>query len=90
MQVLKYQLAHVRRQTIKLPVDAEIVAVQPQFEICTLWATTSNPEIVFDRTFVCCFTGDELTSDPDALRYLGTCQFHGGATVVHVFEELKP
>ena len=88
MKVLKYPLAKTGRQTIKLPVDTEIVAVQGQHDLCTLWVKTSNPEIAFDRTFVCAFTGEELTDNPGRLTYLGTCQFHHGGTVVHVFEEV--
>jgi hypothetical protein len=87
VKILKYPLAHMGRQMLRLPADAQIVAVQGQFDLCTIWVRTSTTDLFYDHTFVCAFTGDEL---PDGLKYLGTCQFHGGATVVHVFEEAVP
>jgi hypothetical protein len=85
MKVLKYPLEKKHRQTVMLPADGEIVAVQAQHDCCTVWVQTRSPENITPRAFVCAFTGDEL---PEKLRYRGTCQFHDGSTVVHVYEEL--
>lgn len=87
MRVLKFPLGHTGRQSIQLPAGAKIIAVQGQFDLCHLWVQTTSPGTTERRTFVCAFTGDEIA---DNLQHLGTCQFHHGATVVHVFEEIAP
>ena len=87
MKILKSPLAKLHRQTVRLPAEAKVVAVQDQHDLCTLWVQTDGvARVTNESTFVCAFTGDELD---DNLIYLGTCQFHHGATVVHVFEETQ-
>lgn len=84
MKILKYRLGKGKFPFAVMPVDARIVAVQPQGDLVTIWAEVSGNADYADRHFVCLSTGESI---PEGCSYLGTCQFHSGATVVHVFSQ---
>lgn len=86
-EILKFPLARETIQTVLMPAGAKIIAVQGQHGLCTLWALCPHPAVLppVSRTFVCLPTGAHV--EPH-LQHLGTCQFHHGGTVVHVFEAL--
>lgn len=81
--VLKYPLARMKRQTIKMPAGATILTAMGQHEVGCIWALC-EPGINEVRTLVCINTGKPV---PDGLTYIGTVSIHEGHTIFHVFEE---
>jgi hypothetical protein len=81
----KAQLFACREQLITMPVDAQIVAVQPQDGKIAIWYYTKDQDVKSQRLFFCASSGDDLGEFISAEDYVGTCQFHSGRTVVHVF-----
>ena len=87
MKILKYELAKMERQCIKMPAGAQILSAQEQHELIVLWAL-AEPGINEIRRFACFFTGRDIEPYRGlALHYIDTVQLHHGNTVVHVFEE---
>ncbi len=82
-RILKFPLTHTHRQTIDLPDGAKIVACQPQHGDVTLWALCDIDQPRTPRAVTCVSSGQDIPAD--AGDYVGTCQFHDGHTVVHVF-----
>ena len=80
--ILKYQLA-VGDQLVPMHAGAQVLCVQSQHQIITLWAATNTTRPAVSRHFVVIGTGQTIT--PGDL-YIGTCQTSGGDLVWHVFE----
>lgn len=97
--IYKYQIPAIPgRHKIKFATISDIVAVQPQGEFITLWATV-RPDLLgiktvgeeLTKTFQVVMTGEEFEEVENGVRfYLGTCQFHGGSWVLHVFRIIEP
>lgn len=86
--IWKFPLETTDFQVIRMPSDAEILAVQTQDGVPCIWAmvdTTDPPE---SRIFRIYGTGHPVNADEE-LAYVGTCQLHGGSLVFHIFE-VKP
>lgn len=80
-QVWKYD---VESGSVSMPLGAEILSVQMQRGVITLWALVDPTAPVVTRSFVVVGTGHDL---PDGnLMYRGTVQ--AGTFVWHVFERL--
>lgn len=80
-QVWKYD---VESGSVSMPVGAELLSVQMQRGVITLWALVDPAAPAVHRSFVVVGTGQDL---PDGdLVYRGTIQ--AGAFVWHVFERL--
>ena len=83
------------RHLQKMVEDAEIVSVREQGEMIAIWAIV-DPKmqgIITEgknpiRTFEVVMTGEEFDEREGwaKMRFLGTCQFHGGSFILHVFE----
>lgn len=77
---------------IKMPEDAEALAIQEQAGELCLWAcvNTEEPERMYH--FIGVGTGKPLLpiteGEPTMERYITTRQFMGGALVVHFFEQV--
>lgn len=86
--IYKFHLFIDDDANIVMPVGAQIIAVQGQWDSPQLWAMvdTNAPEEV--RTFCVYGTGHPLPEDPGT--YIGTVQTHGGRFVWHVFELARP
>ena len=80
--VYKYALALADKQTISLPADAEILAIQQQGQELCAWVKVDTDKPERDRTIVICGTGSPI--DSEGMRYVSTVQM--GDMVWHFFE----
>lgn len=89
--IFKYTVALQRadgRVEVSMPRDAQLLDVQVQRETLCLWARVAPDAEMVPRTFAVFGTGHAIDSDAfKSLAYVGTAQLHGGALVLHVFEE---
>lgn len=83
--IYKYDISFSAREVIQMPLDAEVLCVQPQFGMPKLWALVDTQRPIVDRVFCCCPTGAEIYLDK-RMRYINTIQLDGGAFVFHYFE----
>ena len=85
--IWKFQLETIDNQTLKMPVGAEILTVQTQFEKPCLWALVDPNAEKEDRFIEIFVTGHAVSYDVSVeMKYIGTYQLHGGSLVFHVFE----
>lgn len=70
--------------TLAMPAGAQVLCVQAQRETPCLWAVVDSDAYMVSRVFRTFGTGHPV---PPGLVYIGTYQLHGGALVLHVFEE---
>ena len=76
---------------LELSTDAEILTVQTQNNIPQLWVKTSSNYSTFStetRYFKLFGTGNDLTSNNESIKYIGTFQLKNGF-VGHLFELRK-
>lgn len=88
--IYKYNLKVMGRQTIELPIGAEILTIQSQYENPCLWALV-DPENTDSKSRVIEMfgTGHPVGYDMGVSRkYISTFQLNGGQLVFHVFERL--
>lgn len=84
--------ARLGRHLINMVEDAKIVSVQAQREAIAIWVIV-NPRMQGIRTeeknpmrtFDVVMTGEEF-DEREGMLFLGTCQFHEGSFILHVFE----
>lgn len=80
----KYQLPIVNRSVIEMPVGAQILSVQAQGDIPTIWALVDTKSPMEKRVFYMAGTGHII---PDGeYKHLGTIQLLGGNLVYHIFQ----
>lgn len=86
--VYKFPLPVRDRFCIALPMDAQIVAVQAQNDIPTIWAVVTIDADTQPYTFEIVATGQPLQrlATGEQRKHLGTVQLYGGSLVFHVFE----
>lgn len=83
-QVWKFELKLEGLQVVEMPLDAEILSVQPQGEKVCLWAFCDVAAQKAERIIVIVGTGH---SAPDGyLVHLESFQMHDGQLVFHAFE----
>lgn len=82
--VHKYPLQLVDLQTVEMPHDATVLAVQVQYEAPALWARVDTDQPPERRLIRLVGTGNPIPSNTGA--YLGTIQLHSGRLVLHAFE----
>ena len=90
--IWKFELKVEDKQTIIMPVGAEIISVQSQHLEPVLWAMvkTDGYEETEGRIIEVFGTGQEIPEDMGIERiYLGTFQLDGGSFVGHVFERIN-
>ncbi len=86
--IWKFPLVINDRQSIEMPIDAEILCVQTQYGHPCVWALCSTEGVVAKRHFAIYGTGHAV---PDSTtekigKYVGTFQMSGGQIVFHVFD----
>lgn len=81
--IWKYQLRPVTRQVVDMPEGAQILTMQLQHDVPTLWAEVDPEALLVERDFEIVGTGNGVPPEPHA--YLGTWQNRIGL-VFHVFE----
>ena len=84
MRIYKYQLEITDRQYVTMPVGAEILSVQTQFDKPTIWALIDKDEELEERHFRIIGTGHNFTEFEKI--YIGTFQTNEGQFVGHLFE----
>lgn len=90
--IYKYPLKVEYKQTISLPGRAEVLTVQVQNGVPSLWVSVEPDELAENHTFLTFGTGHAIDSsedqDIDGMGYVSTYQLEGGKLVFHVFEVL--
>lgn len=87
-EVWKFQLTEPK-ESIEMPVEAQILTVQTQGGIPCLWALGDPSAPKELRCFEVYGTGHPIHYDMAIERnYIGTFQINGGSLVFHVFEQL--
>ncbi|MCB0526811.1 MAG: hypothetical protein KDC86_20005 [Saprospiraceae bacterium] len=88
-QVWKYPIG-TGGNILQMPVGAEILSIQTQFESPQMWVLVDPDAEVVDRHIEVYGTGHEISYDMGVQRvFIGTCQLHGGNLVFHVFERIS-
>jgi len=84
--IWKFPLELTDRQTIKMPIDAQILSVQSQGNVICLWAIVDECDgnRLVPRTFFIAGTGNPLPCNPKSMAFIGTVQIV--PFVWHVFE----
>ncbi len=83
--IWKFELMIAPRQTIDIPVGAEILTVQTQDEKIVLWALV-EPKNAKEKRFIDIFgTGHDFDIMGNR-KFLGTVQLKNGSLAFHVFE----
>lgn len=78
-------------QNVYMPVNAEVLTVQQQFDKPVLWAIV-RPDVPKElRMFELIMTGGEFAArkKDDERKYVGTYQTDGGEYVAHLFEIIE-
>jgi len=99
-KIFKYFLDLSELQEIKLPIKAEILAIQDQSDshkisqiqlpLLCLWAIVDPEETKTEKRIIRIFgTGHEIPERRSDLKYIDTVQQFQGHIVWHVFEVIK-
>lgn len=72
---------------LSLPVNAQVLSVQEQHGVPTMWVMVDQQGETEFREFITVPTGGVVPEGK--LRHLGTAVMDGGAFVLHAFEKLK-
>ena len=86
MTIYKYEIKLTDAQRISMPLNAQIMSVQFQYNKLCLWAMVDPDATKHDRTIEIFGTGNPM--DSWERIFIGTVQQAGGALVWHVFERL--
>ena len=81
--IYKYQFQIADKIEIEMPIHSDILAIQLQNGIPTMWAKVDTSLQKVKRIFVVFGTGHEISSVFD-YRHIGTIQLNG--FVWHIFE----
>lgn len=88
--IWKYSLETIEKQVINVPIGAEILTVQEQFNEPVLWAKVDSGEKTEERHIEIFGTGSTIPEDMGAERkYIATYQLDGGTFIGHVFERVR-
>lgn len=71
--IYKYPIKIVDKQVIEMPIGANILSIQMQNGIATIWAIVSTKECFTPVKIRIFATGEEIPSG-SVLRYIGTIQ----------------
>lgn len=89
--IYKYQLNTITNQTIKLPIGAEILTIQAQYDDPCIWCLV-DPSIINteDRHIEIYGTGHDIIYDMGVDRkYIGSYQLLDGSFIGHAFERIN-
>lgn len=85
--IWKYVLDTTDHQAVEMPVGAEILTVQTQYNKPCMWALVDPSAEEEKRYFEIFGTGHDVNYDMGVNRkYIGTYQLDKGTLVFHVFE----
>ena len=87
LTVYKYPLAIEREQTVRMPLNAEILHVGAQHGLVALWALVTSPADEEERVFSVVGTGHAIELDGEHfLEPIGSVLVADGVHVFHVLE----
>lgn len=85
-RIFKYTLQKFGAHSLPVPLHATFLSVQFQGTAIVLWFAVNDEDMAATgRTFLGVPPGGVV---PDGCEFLGTVQLQGGASVVHIFEDL--
>lgn len=84
--IWKYTLEITDRQSISMPIRADILSVAVQNDQICLWASVETTEEELRREIVIVGTGNQMPED--RMRFIGTVLTHQDALVWHIYEVL--
>lgn len=82
--IWRYPLAHGYPIIVPMPVGAQILSIQAQYDIPTIWALVEPGHVLCDRFFYALNTGEEF--DDTGLKFIATVQLYDGKIVKHIYE----
>jgi len=85
--IWKYPLRTIDGQDLSMPIGAEILTVQIQYDIPCLWAVVDDARPKEDRHIEIYGTGHEMRP-LTSRKYIGTYQLTFEGLVFHVFERI--
>jgi hypothetical protein len=83
--IYKYVVPIADNFIIQMPLGAEILTFQSQYDVPTLWAAVWKNSSIEDRKFSIIGTGHEIDMDM-VKKFIGTIQMMKGNLVWHLFE----
>jgi len=83
--IWKFELNTTDAQSVKMPLDAEILTVQMQNENPCLWCLVDVEKEKAFREIRIIDTGHPIENDFTG-KYIGTYQVYGGSGVFHLFD----
>lgn len=90
--IWKFQLKETSGiQNVHIPVNAQVLTVQEQYNKPVLWAVVEDNVAKELRLFELVITGGDFAAikPDDERKYIGTYQTHDGHYVVHLFEIIE-
>ena len=85
--IYKYPIEVTDEQTLTLPVNAQILTVQTQWDSPCLWAMIDPEEKQTEQVAIRVYGTGQPVSDSENLTYIGTVQMLSGQLVFHIFRE---
>jgi hypothetical protein len=85
MKIYKYPVAIAENFVIEMPLGAEILSFQSQYNTLTLWAAVWPKSPLVGRKFSTICTGHDIDMDL-VKKFIGTAQVLDGGFVFHLFE----
>ena len=87
--IYKYSFQTTDSLEIEMPSNSEVLTVQIQYGIPTMWALVDTESKIVKKKFRICGTGHKITKeDLERFLYVGTYQLSEGRLVFHLFEIL--
>ncbi len=84
MRIWKFQLELTDRQTLSMPIGAELLTIQVQRDVPQLWALCNPDAEKEPRTIAIYGTGHLVPNEYG--KYIATFQISNGALIFHAFE----
>ena len=84
--IFKYPIEVTDEFSVKMPIGAEVLCVQTQYEQVCIWALVAPDNEVTDMRFRIFGTGHTF-DDNEKWDYVGTFQLRDGRFVGHLFKE---
>lgn len=88
--IYKYPFSTDDHFTIDMPEGAEILSLQMQGAIPTIWALVDRDARKITRFFAVYGTGHPIETGECNRKFIGTYQEAAGALIFHVFEIISP
>lgn len=91
LQIWKYQIQG-NSHSIEMPMGAQILTVQLQFDKPCIWAVVNPLNDLEERHFEIYGTGQDINCEQSVgfkRKYINTFQINGRRLVFHLFENLK-